>query len=104
MKRAAALLVLLGAVAPTSRAQTPVSRDAPTASRPVEGHATIRGRVVAAGSNIPVRKARIILTPDAGSSLDPIYADNDGRFAATNLVPGRYTVAAWKSGYVETKF
>jgi hypothetical protein len=60
--------------------------------------------VLIAGSDLPVRKARITLAPDAGPPVDPIYADNDGRFAFTNVTPRRYVISAWKSGFVETRF
>jgi hypothetical protein len=57
-----------------------------------------------AGTDVPVRKARVTLAPDTGASAEPIYADNDGRFEFPGVKAGRYIVAAWKSGYVETKF
>jgi hypothetical protein len=102
MRRALALIACLGALAPILVAHNP-SRDT---SQPSQQTATttIRGRVLIAGSDLPVRKARITLAPDAGPSVDPIYADNEGRFVFTNVTPRRYVISAWKSGFVETRF
>lgn len=103
MARASALIVVLSAATLTIYAQTP-SRDAPPPSQQTAATATIRGRVMIAGTDVPVRKARVTLATDTGASAEPIYADNDGRFEFLGVKPGRYIVAAWKSGYVETKF
>ena len=101
MWRAAALISCLGALAPGFVVQNP-SRDT---SQPFRQTATtIRGRVRIAGSDIPVRKARITLAPDAGAPVDSIYADNDGRFTFANVSSGRYVISAWKSGFVESRF
>jgi hypothetical protein len=100
MRRALALITCFGAAAPLLLAQAP-SRDT---SPPIDPTATIRGRVLIAGTDIPVRKARVSLTPDAGAPVDPIYADNNGRFAFFNVAPRRYVLSAWKSGFAESRF
>jgi hypothetical protein len=102
MRRALALIACLGGVVPALVAQAP-SRDNSQPSGQT-ATATIRGRVLIAGSDIPVRKARVTLAPDAGALVDPAYADNDGWFAFTDLTPRRYIISAWKSGFVETRF
>ena len=65
---------------------------------------TIRGRVIAADSREPIRKARVDLAASLGDRRDPVYADNDGGFEFTGLAAGRYTLSAWKSGYTVTTF
>jgi hypothetical protein len=98
MKPAAALLVLVAAT--FARAQAPVRNRPGTAAQT----AVIRGRVLIAGSDIGVRKARVSLTPETGAPQDPIYTDSEGRFEFSGVAPGRYVAAAWKSGWVEAKF
>ncbi|MBZ5559993.1 MAG: carboxypeptidase-like regulatory domain-containing protein [Acidobacteriia bacterium] len=94
------LFFLVFATAALARAQAP-ARDQP---RPTPETAIIRGRVLVAGSDNGVRKARVTLAPETGALRDPIYTDNEGRFEFTGLAAGRYGVWAWKSGWVETKF
>jgi hypothetical protein len=89
--------LLLAVQATTSPATLLQSNRQPSA-------ATIRGRVLLAGTDIPVRKARIIATPEGGRPLDPIYSDGEGHFELRAVPPGRYTVAAWKSGFAEARF
>lgn len=100
MRRTLALIAYLGAAAPVLVAQNP-GRDTSPASQQT---ATIRGRVLIAGSDIPIRKARITLAPDTPPAVDSVYTDNDGRFVFTNLAPRRYMISAWKSGFVESRF
>jgi hypothetical protein len=98
MKPATVLLIL--AAATFARAQES-ARDRP---RTAAETAVIRGRVLIAGSDIGVRKARVSLTPETGEPQDPIYTDSEGRFEFSGVAPGRYIAAAWKSGWVEAKF
>jgi hypothetical protein len=101
-------LAIVGCVASTAlllSAQSPPVRDAlPGQSNPRTDTGLVRGRIVADGADIPIRKARVTLTPDAGGHIDPAYSDIEGRFEFSSVPRGRYTVAAWKTGYVETKF
>lgn len=103
MRRVAATLLLVmiaGAIAPAFRGQAP-PRDAPS-TKPTT--AILRGRVIAAGTDIPVRKARVTLTAESGAPIDPTYSDAEGRFEFDSVRPGRYAVSAWKSGYVTARY
>ncbi len=60
----------------------------------------IRGRVVAANTGEPLRKARVALS----SVPEPVFTDNEGLFAFTNLPAGRYTLTVRKTGYAATTF
>jgi hypothetical protein len=91
--------VLLSPVLLSSRPQPP-PRDRPLPRE--AGFASIRGRVVAADSNQPLRNARVTLTGD--SSTPPAFTGNDGRFSFAGLPPGRYTISARKAGYASTTY
>jgi hypothetical protein len=91
---------LLAATLATLRAQTP-ARDA---ANPAAANGALRGRVVAAESREPIRKARVDLLPSTGDWRDSVYADTDGRFEFRAVPGGRYTLSAWKSGYAPTRF
>jgi hypothetical protein len=100
MWRMAAAIVLLSPVMLSSRPQPPPPRDRPLARD--AGNASIRGRVVAAESNEPLRNARVTLAGD--SSVPPTFTGNDGRFTFSALPAGRYTVSARKAGYAPTTY
>jgi hypothetical protein len=44
------------------------------------------------------------LIDTTGERRDPVYADANGRFEFAAVTAARYTLAAWKSGYVQTTF
>jgi hypothetical protein len=95
MWRMAAAIVLLSEVILSGHPQPP-ARDRPP-SPAAANTASVRGRVVAADTREPLRNARVSL---AGSSrVPPVFTDDDGRFAFTDLSPGRYAISARKSGY-----
>ena len=100
MKLAVSVAALTGVALATLRAQTP-ARDRAVPS-PADG--AVRGRVLAADTHEPIRKARVELIAATGDRRDPVYSDNDGRYAFTAVPAGRYSVSAWKSGYALTTF
>jgi hypothetical protein len=101
MKHAVAAVLLSAVALLRIDAQAP-PRD--RSSRPQL--AAIRGRIVSGDSDTPVRKARVTLVAEAGGAAarDPIYSDADGRFEFLDVVPGRYSVGAWKSGFAPARF
>ncbi len=66
------------------------------------GTAAITGRVVAADTGRPLRRARVVI----GGNGRPraVSTDEQGRYRVTTLPAGTYTVTATKSGYVDGAF
>jgi len=71
----------------------------------------IRGRVFAADTDTPLRRARITWSSDssttsgAGPQGPPgVMTDNNGRYEIPNLPAGRYHVLARRSGYLQMDF
>jgi hypothetical protein len=68
------------------------------------GTAVIRGRVYAADTGLPVRKAQVrIASPDARENR-LVTTDVDGRYEARELAAGRYTLTASKASYITLSF
>ena len=63
------------------------------------GTAVIRGRVLAADTGAPLRRAQIRLTAEGALGAGILVGTDDlGRYEASDLAPGRYTIIAEKSG------
>jgi protocatechuate 3,4-dioxygenase beta subunit len=99
MVRVAAAL-FLSACALAAQSQPP--RDRPPTPRS-NGTGTISGRVTAAGTSDPIRKARVIAQAEVGR-IPPVFTDTDGRFTITGLAAARYTLTCSKPGYARTPF
>jgi hypothetical protein len=97
MKRAAAVVLLLGAVTLQAR-QT---RDAATRGAPatVAGTAALIG-VVRSDEGTPVRAAIVTLSGGDLQTPRAVVTDDDGRFAFERLPAGRFTLSAKKAAYV----
>src|SRR5262249_24639317 len=91
--------VTLAAQAPPRDGQRPALPSQPTVHR--IGTATIRGRIHLKGSDDPVRHARIELRSAEGV-FPALLTDADGRFVATSLPPGRFTVTVSKPGFMKS--
>lgn len=84
-------------------------RDARTPAQ--TGTAVIRGRVFAADTGRPLRRARITVSPgDVGAPGGP-PGDNktmstsvDGRYEIKDLPAGRYTMSVQRSGYLQLRY
>ena len=74
------------------------------ASTPPTG--TIRGRVSAADTGKPLRRARVDIMSASESALRPVTAstNSSGEFEVRDLAPGFYLVRASRAGYLTTEF
>ena len=66
------------------------------------GTAVIAGKVTAADSGRPVKRARVIA--GGGGRTRTATTDEQGRFTIPNLPPGTYVVTATKTGFVDGAF
>ena len=102
LSAAGLLVVALGSFAdartpPESGRRQAPARDAKVATA---GTGAIRGRVTAADTGAPLRRAQLVLS--GGELKQPTHAATDaqGRYEFTQLRAGRYTLEASKSTYV----
>jgi Carboxypeptidase regulatory-like domain len=96
MRRVASAIVsafLSGAVALLGYAQTP-SRDIRARQT---GTGVIRGRILSATTDAPLRNSRVALTFGTGT-ITAVFTDRDGRFSFTRLAEGQYGLTIKKSG------
>ena len=71
--------------------------------QPKTGTARLRGRVLAAETGGPVRRAQVrIMGPDIGSKT--AMTDAEGRFEFRDLPGGRFNLSATKSGFVTVQY
>ncbi len=78
-----------------------VQRPARDAALPT-GTAVIAGRVLAADTGRPLKRARVVVA--GGGRPRAATSDDQGRFQVTSLPAGTYTVTASKSGFVDGVF
>lgn len=98
-----AALAVLALVASPAAAQAPSPRDTRPAAQ--TGSAVIRGRVFAADTKRPLRRARITLTaPELAGQNRTTSTDADGRYEIKDLPAGRYTLAVTRSGYLRLSY
>lgn len=96
-----AAVAVFGSVWPVEARQ---ARDT-TAAVPRSGTATIAGRVLADDEErAPVRRATVMVTPEAGGSGRTAVTNDAGQFAVTGLPAGRYTVTASKGAYLPAAY
>lgn len=91
---------LLLAIGLTGHAQNPAAARESTP----QSTGVIAGVVVIADSGLPLDGVRVTLAESDSRRSQRAVTDDDGRFAFTGLVPGRYTLSASKSGYVNVIF
>ena len=69
------------------------------------GTAVIRGRVFAADSGRPLRRARVVLqAPELGSEPRTTSTSADGKYEIKDLPAGRYNVVVSRSGYLRLRY
>lgn len=72
-----------------------------------KGTAAIAGRVLAADTGRPVKRARVLIsggTAGGGRGGGAATTDEQGRYTVTGLTAGTYTVTASKSGFVDAVY
>jgi len=77
-------------------------RDTPVAPKPATGK--IRGRVLAADTNAPLRRAQVTLLSGQLGVRRMTTTDGNGRYEFTEVGEGRYNVSAAKGGYVMLQY
>ena len=98
---AALLLTVLAAVSSGGGPQVP-PRDA---AQPKPATAVLRGRVIAADTGAPLRRARVTLSVASGpSSQRAVDTNLAGRYEFTDLPAARYRVRAAKGQFVPLEF
>src|SRR5262245_49134206 len=103
---AVSLWILL--VASTAAAQVPLppppppqqARDVPLK----QGTGTIRGRVVAEGSNTPMSRVVVRLNTSDSTAGKSAVTDRNGRYELTELPAGKFTLSASKANYVGVSY
>ena len=106
----AALLIVLLAAGSRSEATAatkqisplPGSPQAPArdTSAPRTGTGRIKGRVVAADTGMPVRRASVQISSPELRETRSVMTDAEGRYEITELPPGTYRISASKTGFM----
>ncbi len=68
------------------------------------GTARLRGRVVAAESGMPLRRAQVAVFSAEGQTRRVTTTDAEGRYEFLELPAGRFSVSATKAGYVSLQY
>lgn len=71
----------------------------------VKGTSSIKGRVMAADTGRPLRRARIMVNaPELGGENRTTSTGADGRYELKDLPAGRYTLTVNRSGYLQLRY
>jgi len=90
-----------GTPMPGPRMQMP-TRDA--AAQPATGTGRIQGRVVAADTGVPLRRAQIRIFANEQRVNRMATTDAEGRYQIRDLPAGRYNINVARNGYVSLQF
>lgn len=88
----------------TTGTQLPGMPPARDPRAPATGTARLRGRIVAAQTGAPLRRATVSLSSFVAPAARSTTTDGDGRFEFADLPAGRYTVSANKVGFVPLQY
>ena len=109
-----ALVLLPGGITPEAQTrgqqfgQIQPPRDTPAETADGAGAdeslATISGRVVAADSGQPLKRARVTARREGSRDRVAANTDDSGRFAFSELTEGRYTLSVSKPGFVTLSY
>lgn len=91
-----------GAAQPGPRAPIPPRDAAPAVD--ATGTARVRGRVVAADTGAPLRRAQVRVSATEQRINRGVNTDADGRYELTELPAGRYNIFVTRNGYVPLQF
>ena len=101
----AILLGAQGAARPGQPVTRQPSRDTPAQQQEAPApKGRIAGRVVAADSGRPVRRARVFLSGAQIQGGRGTLTDNDGNFELSELPEGRYTLTAGRAGFITLSY
>lgn len=94
-------VLILGLVLAQAVTPGPPQRPAPS-SQEAAGTAVIRGRVTAADTGRPLRRARVTVSGQTTTTAAPRATSTNvrGEYEVKNLPAGRYTVRVQRSGYL----
>ena len=84
----------------SANAQTQATPPARDSDQSAPSTASIRGRVVAADSGQPLRRAQVSLSGSENRVNRSTATDAEGRYEFTEVPAGRYTVSSNKAGYL----
>jgi len=99
-------LVVAAQIVNAQSQQTP-SGGPPRDARPpaVTGMAAIRGRIFAADTGRPLRRARVAVSaPELGPEPRQTSTNVDGRYEIRDLPAGRYSVTVTRAGYLQLRY
>jgi hypothetical protein len=102
VRRAILAALVLAALRGLSGSQLPAL---PVVAPALSATAVIRGRVTAADTGRPLRRAYVTVTPiEPAREARTIVTDRDGRYEVAGLPGGAYTVAVSRSGYLTLRY
>jgi hypothetical protein len=93
-----------GAATPGPAASRPQMPPRDGAAAVPTGTAGIRGRVMAADTNTPLRRAQVRITGAQPGIQQTANTDADGRYEFAKLPASRYTITVTRNGYVTLQF
>jgi protocatechuate 3,4-dioxygenase beta subunit len=100
-----ALILAVGLAGAAAQGVTQPPRTAQPQQPAQIGTAVIRGRIVAADTGKPLRRAQITVSaPELGGQPRTANTNADGRYEIKELPAGRYTVAVSRSGYLPLRY